>query len=151
MTSELLTSTQMTALLTLIEEATRSTREGIQYFVEPAEDALRRATSRRHHIVFGRRGSGKSSLLRKASADLTRERRPMAWVDLEGFKGHSYPDLLISVLLKTLREFREWLKTAAIAPANRHRSGRNGSAESRRARHSTSDCAPILSRASRDT
>ena len=109
----------MTKLLTLIEEATRSTQEGVQYFVEPAEDALRRATSRRHHIVFGRRGSGKSSLLRKAGADLTRERRPMAWVDLEGFKGHSYPDLLISVLVKTLREFREWLQTAAIAPANK--------------------------------
>jgi hypothetical protein len=119
MSSSLLTSGQMTKLLTLIEEATRSTREGVQYFVEPAEDALRRATSRRHHIVFGRRGSGKSSLLRKAGMDLTRERRPMAWVDLEGFKGHSYPDLLISVLLKTLREFREWLQTAAIAPANK--------------------------------
>jgi hypothetical protein len=109
----------MTNLLTVIEEATRSSQEGVQYFVEPAEDALRRAISRRHHIVFGRRGSGKTSLLRKAGVDLTRERRPMAWVDLEGFKGHSYPDLLISVLIKTLREFCEWLETAATAPANK--------------------------------
>ncbi|MGD0540536.1 MAG: hypothetical protein ABSB33_03355 [Tepidisphaeraceae bacterium] len=119
MEDDLLTSPKMTHLLTLVEEATRSTAEGVQFFVEPAEDALRRATNRHHHIIFGRRGSGKSSLLRKAAVDLTRERRPMAWVDLESFKGHSYPDLLISVLIKTLEEFIGWLKTAAIAPANK--------------------------------
>ena len=110
---------EIAQLLTLVEEATRSTAEGVQFFVEPAEDALCRAKSKRHHIVFGRRGSGKSSLLHKAAADLTCERRPMAWVDLEAFKGHSYPDLLISVLLKTLEEFKKWLETAATAPANR--------------------------------
>lgn len=107
MSDSLLASAEMTHLLTLVEEATRSSEEGVQFFVEPAEGALRRATSRRHHMIFGRRGSGKSSLLRKASADLTGERRPMAWVDLEAFKGHSYPDLLISVLMKTLGGIQE--------------------------------------------
>lgn len=106
-------------LVTLVEEATRSTEEGVKYFVEPASGALQRVTSRRHHMVFGRRGSGKSSLLRKAAADLTVDRRPIAWVDLEPFKGHSYPDLLLSVLIKTFDEFRKWLQTAAIAPANK--------------------------------
>jgi hypothetical protein len=115
----LLASEEMTRLLTLVEEATRSSAEGVQFFVEPTEDALRRAKSRRHHIVFGRRGSGKSSLLQKAAADLTCERRPMAWVDLEPFKGHSYPDLLLSVLIKTLQEFKHWLDTAATARANK--------------------------------
>jgi hypothetical protein len=119
MGNSLLSSPEITRLLTVVEEATRSSAEGVQFFVEPAEDALRRVTSRRHHIVFGRRGSGKSSLLQKAAVDLTRERRPMAWVDLEAFKGHSYPDLLISVLVKTLEEFGKWLNTAATAPANK--------------------------------
>lgn len=109
-----LKSPEMTKLLTLVEEATRSSQEGIKYFVEPAEDSLRRASSRRHHMIFGRRGSGKSSLLRKAAADLTVDRRPIAFVDLEPFKGHSYPDLLLSVLMKTLSEFKHWLDTAAI-------------------------------------
>ena len=119
MASSIIESSKMTRLLTVLEEATRSTAEGVQFFVEPAEDALRRATSKRHHIVFGRRGSGKTSLLRKAAVDLGRARRPIAWVDLEGFKGHSYPDLLISVLIKTMAEFKKWLETAAIAPANK--------------------------------
>jgi hypothetical protein len=114
-----LDSTEMQRLLTLVEEATRANAAGVEFFVEPAEGALRRATSKRHHIIFGRRGSGKSSLLRKAAIDLTRERRPMAWVDLESFKNHSYPDLLLSVLIKTMKEFGAWLETAAVAPANK--------------------------------
>jgi len=109
----------MSSLLTLVEEATRSTVEGVKYFVEPAEDALTRATTKRHHIVFGRRGSGKSSLLRKTAADLTLDRRPIAWVDLEPFKNHSYPDLLLSVLISTFAEFQKWLNTAAIARGNK--------------------------------
>jgi hypothetical protein len=103
----------------LIEEATRSTEEGVRRFVEPASGTLGRATSRQHHLVFGRRGSGKSSLLRKAAADLTVDRRPIAFVDLETFKGHAYPDVLLSVLIETFSKFAEWLETAAIAPANK--------------------------------
>ena len=90
----------VTRLEVLLEEATRSSASGVRRFVEPAAGTLTRATSRTHHIVFGRRGSGKSSLLRKAAQDLTVDRRPIAFVDLESFKGHEYPDVLISVLLR---------------------------------------------------
>lgn len=110
----ILDSPQVADLAILVEEATRSTEEGVRRFVEPAPGTLQRAVSRRHHIVFGRRGSGKSSLLRKAAADLTIDRRPIAYVDLETFKGHSYPDVLLSVLIETLGEFEKWLRTAAI-------------------------------------
>lgn len=115
----ILESDKVAKLLTNVEEATRSTEEGVKYFVEPAGGTLRRALSRRHHIVFGRRGSGKSSLLRKAAADLTVDRAPIAWVDLEPFKGHTYPDLILSVLIATLKAFRAWLDGAAVATANK--------------------------------
>lgn len=72
--------------------------------------------SRRHHIIFGRRGSGKTSLLKKAASDLTLDRRPIAYVDLESFKGHPYPDVLLSILIKTFSEFSHWLETAAVHP-----------------------------------
>src|SRR6185312_17069005 len=104
---------------TLVEESTRSSQEGVKRFIEPAQGTLRRAVNKRHHIIFGRRGSGKSSLLRKAAADLTVDRRPIAYVDLEIFKGHTYPDVLISILVSTLKEFETWLRTAAINPANK--------------------------------
>ena len=69
--------------------------------------------------MFGRRGSGKSSLLRKAAADLTVDRHPIAHVNLEAFKGHSYPDVLISVLISTFGEFGRWMDSAAIHPSTR--------------------------------
>lgn len=116
---DILLSPEIKALATLVEEVARSTQEGVKRFVEPASGTLRRATIKRHHIVFGRRGSGKTSLLRKAAADLTIDRRPIAFIDLEPFKGHSYPDVLISVLIAAFSSFKEWLETAAIHPATR--------------------------------
>ncbi|MCH7686354.1 MAG: hypothetical protein IH899_06695 [Planctomycetes bacterium] len=117
--SSVLETEQVQALFTMVEEAERSAEEGVKRFIEPAQGTLNRATSKRPHIVFGRRGSGKSSLLRKAGADLTVDRRPIAYVNLETFKGHSYPDILLSVLIATFREFKNWLDTAAINPANK--------------------------------
>lgn len=107
------------SLLVLCEEVTRATPEGARRFIEPAPGVLSRAKSNQHHIIFGRRGSGKSSLLRKSAADLTIDRRPIAFVDMETFKGHSYPDVLISVLIKSLYEFKSWLDSAATAPASK--------------------------------
>src|SRR5438132_118302 len=117
--NNILESEAMGQLSTLVEEATRSTAEGVKYFVEPAGGSLRRAKSRRHHVIFGRRGSGKSSLLRKAASDLTIDRAPIASVDMEPFKGHSYPDLLLSVLIAAFRSVKEWLGAAAVAPATK--------------------------------
>src|ERR1700716_1345298 len=97
--STVLDSPEVERLWILVGEATRASEEGVKRFIEPAHGTLRRAVNKRHHIIFGRRGSGKSSLLRKAAADLTLDRRPIAHVNLETFKGHSYPDVLLSVLL----------------------------------------------------
>ncbi|MBF0334611.1 MAG: hypothetical protein HQL40_13360 [Alphaproteobacteria bacterium] len=115
----LVNSKAVDQLLVLCEEVMRATPEGARRFIEPAPGVLARAKSKQHNIIFGRRGSGKSSLLRKAAADLTIDRRPMAFVDMETFKGHSYPDVLISVLIKSLREFEKWLGSAATTPANK--------------------------------
>ena len=119
MTESALESDEVAELERLLEEATQSTEEGVRRFVEPASGTRGRAKSRTHHLVFGRRGSGKSSLLRKATSDLTVDRRQIAFVDLETFKGHAYPDVLLSVLIETFSRFAEWLETAAIAPANK--------------------------------
>ncbi|NOT70513.1 MAG: hypothetical protein HOP09_04255 [Hyphomicrobium sp.] len=106
-------------LSTIVEEATRSTREGVKYFIEPAPGVLQRALTKRHHIVFGRRGSGKSSLLRKLETDASTDRRPVVYVDMEQFKAHSYPDVLVSVLIKTMDGLAGWLDTTATAPATK--------------------------------
>jgi hypothetical protein len=112
-----LDSVEVQALARIVEESTRSTRESAKFFIEPAPRTLSRAKNRRHHIIFGRRGSGKSSLLAKVTKALTINRTPTAYVDLEEFKGHSYPDVLLSILIKTLDSFKDWLETAATHPA----------------------------------
>jgi len=119
MTTGVLEGDKVQKLARRVEESTRSTREGVKFFIEPAPGTLARAKNKRHHIVFGRRGSGKSSLLAKVTEDLTIDRSPIAYVDLEEFKGHSYPDVLLSVLIKALMEFKVWLDTAALNPANK--------------------------------
>lgn len=78
-------------------------------FIEPAEGTLRRTLSKWHHIIFGRRGSGKSSLIYKAASDLSKNNNPVGLVDLEPFKGHQYPDIIISVLLATFSKYSDWL------------------------------------------
>ncbi len=110
--NDLLNTEEVDRLVISVEEATRATKETPRHFIEPARGTLDRAKARRHHIVFGRRGSGKTSLLRKASADLTLGRVPIAFIDLEAFKGHTYPDVLLSVLIETLDAFDSWLGTA---------------------------------------
>lgn len=106
-------------LMKAVEEASRATSASTSRFVEPASNTLSRAMSKRNHIIFGRRGSGKTSLLLKAKRDLTLKRVPVAFVDMEQFKGHSYPDVLISVLIATLESFREWIEKAGIEPSSR--------------------------------
>ena len=117
--NELLASPLVDKLATLVEEATRATADSPRRFIEPARGTLDRAKSRRHHLIFGRRGSGKTSLLRKARADLTLCRVPTAFIDLEAFKGHTYPDVLLSVLIETLSAFDKWLETAGTAPSSK--------------------------------
>jgi hypothetical protein len=104
-----------------LTEAVRASEEGVQRFVESAHGTLRVALSRRPRLIFGRRGSGKTSLPRKAIAEHNVDRRPSAFVDLEPFKGHTYPDVLISVLIEFVRSLKLWLDEAAVAPANRER------------------------------
>lgn len=73
-------------LSNLIEESTRSTKEGARFFVEPAGNTLSRALSKRHHIIFGRRGSGKSSLLHKVLTDARADRSPIVYVDMDSLQ-----------------------------------------------------------------
>lgn len=118
-TESLLNTPAMDSLLVLCEEVMRATPAGARRFIEPAPGVLSRAKSKQHNMIFGRRGSGKSTLLRKVASDLTVDRRPIAFVDMETFKGHSYPDVLISVLIKSLHEFLKWLDDAATTPATK--------------------------------
>lgn len=102
-------SEEIERLSTYVEEGARATSGNVENFIEPANGTLRRALSKRHHLVFGRRGSGKSSLLYKTYQTLTDSNHATAYIDLEPFKGHLYPDVVLSVLISTLKKIQIWL------------------------------------------
>jgi hypothetical protein len=64
-----------------------------------AEDQIESAGN---HIVFGRRGSGKSSLLVYAMRRLEAEGRPYAWVSMQTYDRRGDHRVIASVLVETL-------------------------------------------------
>ena len=105
-------------LLIALEEATRAVPEGgPTTFVAPAGGQLDQALARFHHILFGRRGSGKTSLLRHLERQLRREGRGVVWIDQEIFMELSFPDVLVSSVLEVMKGIRSAVRAAAgIAP-----------------------------------
>ena len=94
-------------LLTALEEATRATPEGgPAEFVPPAGGELDQVEARFRHFIWGRRGSGKTSLLRHLEARRRSEGKVAVWIDQELFMALSYPDVLVSSVLEVVRGVR---------------------------------------------
>lgn len=117
-------------LLVTLEEATRATptATGVP-FVPPAGGELSQAQARFHHLVFGRRGSGKTSLLRHLERELQVEQKVTVWIDQELFMALSFPDVLVSSVLEVMQGVRgavvaaEGSRRRGIARLWRRRSG----------------------------
>lgn len=60
----------------------------------------------RHHLLTGRRGTGKSTLLFVLRDHLRAQEVSVATLDMERFNGREYPDVLIEVLVELLEEIR---------------------------------------------
>ncbi len=94
-------------LLVTLEEATRATPgSGPVAFVPPAGGELSQVQARFHHLVFGRRGSGKTSLLRHLERNLVSEHRVTVWIDQELFMALAFPDVLVSSVLEVMQGLR---------------------------------------------
>ncbi len=107
-------SGQVARLQVLLEEVTRA-RPGSPEtrFIRPEGGVLDRLRSRFHHVLYGRRGTGKSSLLRHIEADLRRDGHVVAWADQETFMGLSYPDVLVGTLADTFIQFAQQIREKA--------------------------------------
>lgn len=78
----------------------------VERFVElsPGHEGTLRA--RQHHLLSGRRGTGKSTLLHVVRAHLRESEVPVAVVDMEKFKNRPFPDVLVEILITLLDELR---------------------------------------------
>lgn len=60
--------------------------------------------AKRHHLLTGRRGTGKSTLLVVVRERLKAKGIGVATVDMERFKGREFPDVLIEILVALIGE-----------------------------------------------
>lgn len=86
------------SLRTAINESLRVQRGG----AEPIDyvdvsNAITDITARQNHVVFGRRGCGKTLLLSKSASKLDKSIATV-YLNCEDFKNHSFPNVLIEIL-----------------------------------------------------
>lgn len=75
-------------LIELLNERSRTSEQqpSLQYIRDAAEN-LRIAMSKRHHIVFGRRGVGKTALLLEAKRQVEEQRCTTLWINMQTLRG----------------------------------------------------------------
>lgn len=114
------TDQQVVALLPALEDAARADpNAGPIKFVPPRIGILEQTAAKRHLFVFGRRGVGKSTLLRKLQQDSDEFKSEVLFIDVETLRGRPYPDVLIELLIALLGQLDEGLRDAANARGNR--------------------------------
>lgn len=75
-------------------------------FVEIRDGTVAQLMSGRHHLVVGRRGVGKTTLLHYVREKAAGDGHQVAVVDLETHKGRQYPDVLIDILEDLIENLR---------------------------------------------
>jgi hypothetical protein len=105
------TDEQVAKLLALLAEAARAGPDAVGRFVSPRPGILEEASARRHQLVHGRRGVGKSTLLRRVAAGGGGADREVIFIDVETLRGRPYPDVLIELLARLLKDLESRLRS----------------------------------------
>lgn len=100
---------QLPKLLAALAEAARADQRTADRFVAPRIGVLEETAARRHQFVLGRRGVGKSTLLRKIQSQEQIESNAV-FVDIETLRSRPYPDVLIELLIELLTGLGERLR-----------------------------------------
>lgn len=100
----------VTRLLPALAEAERATEGTAARFVPPRPGILEEVSARRHQLVYGRRGVGKSTLLHRVAAGGAENDRAVIFVDIETLRGRPYPDVLIELLKQLLDHLEQRLR-----------------------------------------
>jgi len=94
-----ITDDNVVALLPVLAEAARANDSAAARFIPPRTGILEEAAAARHQFVFGRRGVGKSTLLRRIASRASGSSVPaVLFIDIETLGGRPYPDVLIELL-----------------------------------------------------
>jgi hypothetical protein len=74
----------------------------IDRFIEPRVGLLDTLMGEAHHLIEGRRGTGKSTILQVLRHRALDQGIPVAFVDMEKHKHRKYPDVLVELLIDVL-------------------------------------------------
>src|SRR5713226_7202212 len=100
-------SSAVQQLRTIVREGIRVQRGGadpVDYI--DAANAVRDAVARQNHVIFGRRGCGKTLLLHEATKRVQDSVR-VVYVNCEDYKQHSFPNVLIEILDRLFAELEK--------------------------------------------
>ncbi len=96
-------------LRTIVQEGIRVQRDSsdpVEYV--DSGNALSDAMARQNHVIFGRRGCGKTLLLHETERRI-REDIKVVYVNCEDYKQHSFPNVLIEILDQLFNELEKHL------------------------------------------
>jgi hypothetical protein len=116
---------QLKRLLQVLAEAERADETTAERFVEPRTGILEEVSARRHYLVVGRRGVGKSTLLLRvkigSDGDPQAAEREVILIDIETLRRRPYPDVLIELLKELLADLEDRLRDAGLLERWRRR------------------------------
>jgi hypothetical protein len=107
------------ALVEVIEQRERADPKFVHLFVEPRYGLLANTKAPKSHAIFGRRGSGKTSLLLKAVHDLSEQDHPVSMVDVEPYRLLDRWMIIANILLDALEGYSLWLGTGHASATSR--------------------------------
>jgi Cdc6-like AAA superfamily ATPase len=98
-------STSVQELRTIVQESLRVQRDSpdpVDYI--DAANAISDAIARQNHVIFGRRGCGKTFLMHFSAKKVRADVR-VVYINCEDYKQHSFPNVLIEILDQLFQEF----------------------------------------------
>jgi hypothetical protein len=120
-----ITDEDVARLLPALAEAERANEDTAARFVPPRPAILEEVSARRHQLVYGRRGVGKSTLLHRVAAGGSENGRAVIFIDIETLRRRPYPDVLIELLTVLLDHLEKRLRTDGRLKAWRRRTLRH--------------------------
>ncbi|SLG30163.1 ATP-binding protein [Mycobacteroides abscessus] len=98
-----LSDTRVTALIALVSARSRvSAAEPSLFYVPNARASLSAVTAARHHLIFGRRGAGKTALLVEARRNAEENGAITAWVNIQTYRREHLPRVVLYTFSKIL-------------------------------------------------
>lgn len=115
---------QVAEILEVVAERARASERIAESFIPPHVGIVEETAARRHQLVVGRRGVGKSMLLLNVVSAAEDSNELAIYMDLESLRGIPYPDVLIRLVAELATRLRNQLRAeAGLVSALRTRFG----------------------------